>query len=135
MTPDNTFITSLSQQIVAVVLPLLASTLVALVVLGLKKLGLSIDADKQAQLEYVAKQAVLKVEEQVSARVAGAVDASLGPITSKLNMAVVDVIAKLPRVSKQEAEDAIHAALPQLGLGAAAGAAALGKALRTPDGQ
>lgn len=133
MTPDTSFLGHISQQLVDILLPILASALVALAVMALKKLGISISADNEAKLQYTAKQAVLKVEEVVAAKVASSVDKYAAPVTDKLTMAVATVMTKLPNVTHEEAVDAIHAALPQLGLGAAAGVECLGKAMQTPN--
>jgi len=135
MTPDttHTFLGQLSTQLVQIILPILASALVALVVMALKKLGISISADNQAKLDYTAKQAVLKMQEVAASKLQQGLERIPG--AQKLELATADVLAKLPNVTQAEAVDAIHAALPQLGLGAAAGITALGKALQTPKVQ
>lgn len=107
----------------------LAAALVGLVVQLLRKMGIALDAERQAQLEYTAKQAVLRVEEQAAAYVKTHAVKMLPK--DKLEKAVADVLTKIPRVSQAEAEDIVQAVLPQLGIGAAAGAVKLGEALRT----
>lgn len=109
----------------------LAGALVALVIQILRKIGITLDADKQAQLEYFAKQAVLRVEEYAATyakkKLVGLTE------SQKFSMAVTDLIEKVPRVDRVEAERIVTAVLPQLGIGAAAGVTHLGNALRTPE--
>ncbi len=107
----------------------LAAALTALVVQAFRKLGLSLDADRQAQVEYYAKQAVLKVEEEAAAYAKShmkKIDPGI-----KMRRAVVALIAKVPRINTDEAGEILEAVLPQVGIGAAAGARRLGEALRT----
>jgi hypothetical protein len=115
-------------QVVQYLGAILAAALVAVVVQVFRKLGFSLDAERQAQLEYYAKQAVLKVEEE-AANYAKTHTVKLDPET-KLRRAISAVVAKLPRVDEAEAAAVVKAALPQVGLGAAA--VRLGEALRTP---
>ena len=127
----ETVASQIAHAITNAALAVLVPLLVMLVIRALKKVGISLDADKQAQLEYVAKQAALKIEEVAANRLAAQLS-KMTP-TQKLQSAVASVLDKLPNVSPREAEDAIHAALPQIGAGAAAGAVALGKAMRTRE--
>jgi hypothetical protein len=111
---------------------LLATALVAVLIKLFQRFGIALDQERREQLEGVARQAVARAEEwaaaQAKERLAGKI-----PGSAKFERAVVDVIDRIPRVTRDEAEAVVTAALPQMGLGAAAGAAALGKALRTKD--
>jgi hypothetical protein len=127
----DTFANQIAHAITNVAIAVLVPLLVMLAVKALKKLGISLDAEKQAQLEYVAKQAALKVEEVAANRIAAGLS-KMSP-TAKLRDAIGTVIDKLPNVSAKEAEDAIHAALPQIGAGASAGITVLGKAMQTRE--
>lgn len=104
---------------------LLIGLLLPLIWQLLKRVGISIDLDKQQQIEAAARQAVLRVEENAAAHVKQKVRTWTG--TEKLNAAVADVIDRLPHVDRTEAERIVQAVLPGLGLGATE----LGKALRT----
>lgn len=105
---------------------LLATALIALAVQALKKIGITLDVERQQQLEAAARQAVLRVEEAAAAAIKRKLPAWTS--TDKLEHAVTDVITRVPRVDENEARAIVQAVLPGLGLGATA----LGKALRTP---
>ena len=107
---------------------LLAGVLVALVLRALKKMGIELDVQKQQQLEGVARAAVLRVEEVAKAQARKQVGQWTG--AQKLQAAVTEVVDRLPRVDRAEAERIVHAVLPTVGIGAAA-AVELGKALQT----
>jgi len=107
-----------------------AAALTALMVKLLQKLGLSLDADRTAQVEYYAQQAAKFAEEQAAAYAKKhLVNMEAG---QKLQIATAKLLSKVPRIDVHEAQDVIIAALPGLRLGAAAGAQKLGEALRTP---
>jgi hypothetical protein len=108
----------------------LGMALTALVVLLLKKVGLSVDADRTAKIEYYAQQAATFAEEQAAAYAKKhLVKMEAG---QKLQIATAKLLSKVPGVNANEAQDVIIAALPGLRLGAAAGGQKLGEALRTP---
>ncbi len=120
----------LIQQALGYLGTVLATLCVALATLVLRKIGISLDADRQAQLEYVVKQEVLRQEELAAERLK-----KTGIVTSgaeKLRSALEAVTDRLPRVDRDEAAAIVQAVLPQLGIGAAAGLRELGKALKTP---
>lgn len=121
----------LIQQVISYLGAALAAALVALAVQLLRKMGFSLDAERHAQLETVVRQAVLKAEEQAAAYAKAHVSKMLP--ADKMRLAVAHVLAKLPRVSEAEAADIVQAVLPQMGIGAAAGAQKLGEALRSRD--
>lgn len=82
------------------------------------RFGLQLDAARDQQIEYAVRQAVMKAEELVAARLAAGL-----PVQSaqaKLELALTDLLDRIPGLSRERAIDLIHAALPQLGLGSAA---------------
>jgi iron-sulfur cluster repair protein YtfE (RIC family) len=105
------------QHVIQVAGVALAGLLTAVLVRLFKKFGIDLDAQKQAQLEYYAKQAVLRVEE-LAAQQLRKYQQSLTS-EAKLSKAVSDVVEHVPRATREQAADAVHAALPQVGLGAA----------------
>lgn len=109
---------------------IVAAALVAVLVKLFQRFGIALDQERQDQLTRVAQQAVARAEEWAAAQVKAKVKGKI-PGAEKFERAVADVIARVPRVSREEAEAIVTAALPQMGLGAAAGARELGKALRT----
>jgi hypothetical protein len=120
----------LIDQTVQMIGAMLAAALVAVLVKLFQRFGIALDQERQDQLERVARQAVARAEEWAAAQVKAKVSKKI-PGSEKFERAVVDVLERIPRVSREEAEAIVTAALPQMGMGAAAGAAALGKALRT----
>jgi hypothetical protein len=120
----------LIDQTVQMIGAMLAAALVAVLVKLFQRFGIALDAERQDQLEHVARQAVARAEEWAAAQVKAKVAKKI-PGSEKFERAVVDVLERIPRVSREEAEAIVTAALPQMGMGAAAGAVALGKALRT----
>lgn len=108
---------------------LLTPLALAVLYRGLAKLGLQLDAEKQGKLEAAVRVAVSEAEEWASRQVKARVTVTPG---DKLERALGTVLAKVPNVDPDEALTIIHAMLPQMGLGAAAGARALGEAVRTP---
>jgi hypothetical protein len=122
----------LIDQTVQMVGAMLAAALVAVLVKLFQRFGIALDQERQDQLQSVARQAVARAEEWGATQLKGLAKRKLPALgAEKFERAVTDVVARIPRVSREEAEAVVQAALPQMGLGAAAGAAALGKALRT----
>lgn len=113
-------------EVVKVVGTLLAGLIAALVIQGLRKLGLSIDADRAAKIEYFAQQAVLTVEEKAAAYLKQQA-AAMKP-EQKLHEAMVVLMQRFPKLSAEDAQRIVTAALPKVGLGAA-----MGKAPGTPQ--
>jgi hypothetical protein len=124
---------ALLDQVIQLLGAILAAALTALVVQGLRKLGIALDAEKTAKVEYYAHQAALYAEERAKAYAKERL-VKMAP-AAVLQTAVERLLVKVPNIDRDEAAAIITAALPQIGLGAAAGAAELGKALRTPKGQ
>lgn len=75
-----------------------------------RKYGYQVSAERHAQLEAIARQAILVVEEKASAIVKARLDA-MSP-GEKLSGAIELVVAKVPGVSRDEAAEIIHAQLP-----------------------
>lgn len=107
----------------------LTGALVALAVKLLQRFGIALDVERQQQLESMARQAVARVEEIAAQHAKAQVREWTGP--EKLSAAVTDIVEQLPRVDREEAKAIVQAVLPSMGIGAAAGATELGKALRT----
>lgn len=116
----------MTEAISAIVWPVLGAVLTAsagviapiavkLLLAQLKKIHITVSAERQGQLEYLAKQAVLRTAELAAnkKKVTGVVTS--GP--DMLQIATVDIMAKSDATPK-EAADTIHAVLPQVGLGA-----------------
>jgi len=108
---------------------LLTPLALAVLYKGFAKLGLQIDAEKQGKIEAAVRIAVAEAEEWASRQIKARI--KVNP-RDKFERALETVIVKLPNVDPNEATTIIHAMLPQMGLGAAAGARALGEAVRTP---
>lgn len=123
----------MEQQIIEAVAGLIASGIAAAAIKVLLLLAarfkFQISASEAAQLEAEAKKAILLAEEWAANKYGAnsAVDSG----EAKLEKAVASIVAKIPNVSEQEAADAVHTALPQMGLGALAGAAKLIQAAQT----
>jgi len=81
-----------------------------------RKLGLSINADQEAQLKYFAQQGAKKMEELAAAKLKER-GVRMSP-SEQMDGAVSAVLANLPRVTVDKAISAITAALPELGIGA-----------------
>lgn len=92
----------------------------------LQRVGLQVTAEKQAQLNQIALLVASEVEEWAAAKLKGNLQVTSG---DKLERAVAQVLDKVPGITEAEAKAAIRAALPQIGLGAAAGLKELGKGL------
>jgi hypothetical protein len=88
----------------------LAAALVALVTQGLRKLGLSITMDQQAQLERTVRLGVGYAEEQARAHLAQTNDRLPG--TSKQLMAASFVMEALPHSDETAVHQLIQAVLP-----------------------
>lgn len=107
----------------------LVSAVIWLVQRLLARMGVELDIKRQQQLESMARQAVAQVEEIAAQHAKAQVREWTGP--EKLSAAVATIVEKLPRVDHEEAKAIVQAVLPSMGIGAAAGATELGKALRT----
>ncbi|OFW05634.1 MAG: hypothetical protein A3H96_11275 [Acidobacteria bacterium RIFCSPLOWO2_02_FULL_67_36] len=95
--------------------PILATLLTALAYKALKRAGLDLDAEKQAKLEYLARQAILRAEEWGANQLKTHLPATSG---QKLQRAVTDLLDKVPGISDVEAAALVHAELPKVALGA-----------------
>lgn len=108
----------------------LASLLTAIATQVLRRLNLQLTAQRQAEIEHVVGLAITRVEEfgaNYLRRHGFALDAS-----QKLQMAVTEIVGKIPRIDRAEAEAIVHALLPAMGLGATAALGKLTAGLATP---
>jgi hypothetical protein len=110
-----------------VLAPVLVAALLGVVVQIFRRLGLSISAEHQGRAEKVVTDLILKYEEKAAA----AAKAGVQPAITKLEGVVADALKKLPNMSREEIDDIVHAKLPQVGVGAAAVAAATFRAVAT----
>lgn len=108
----------------------LAAAAVAVLIKLLQKFGLQVDEAREAKLRSAAYDAVQRVEEKAAALIKSKARKVI-PSAEKMELAVAHVVAKIPNVTEAEAREVVEATLPQVGLGAAAGVKALGKAVRT----
>lgn len=106
---------SLIDQVLGSLAAVLVSVLVALAVKVLKKVGLSLEADEQAKLEYFAAQGINKAKEMAAVKLKSAVTLSSA---EKKAIALDHVLANVPDVTPSVAGAVITATLPQLGEGA-----------------
>lgn len=120
---------TLVQSVLEVVAGICATALAAVLVQWLRKLGLQIEAQQQGRIEHYAAQAILYVEEKAAKQLKGKIPM---PSEEKLSEATERLMAKVPGISLKEAEDIVHAVLPQLKGTGATFAAELGKAIRQP---
>lgn len=99
--------------VLGILLAGVATALVAWLVQLARAKGFEISADQQAQLEYYAKQAALKVEELAKAK--------LMPDngSAKLDAAIRHVVNNVPNVTVDQARSTVLAVLPTIpGVGA-----------------
>lgn len=120
-------------EVVKIIGAALGTALIGLLVQLARKYGFDISAAKHAQLESVAQQAILMVEEKAAA----AVKAQVGKVNpaEKLNAAVSIVLERMPGVSREEAADIIHAKLPEVRAATASFATAVLQNATNRDGQ
>lgn len=109
-------IEQLIDPIVAALGVLLAGAVVTLGTRLFQKLGIELDIKREQQLESVARAAVLRVEEIAKAQARKHLADWSG--SQKLQAAVTEVVDRLPRVDRDEAERIVHAVLPTMGMGA-----------------
>lgn len=115
---QNDLLTEVINTVLGIATPILTVLLTAFLVKALQKVGLNVDADKTAKLEYFATQAILRAEEWGAARI----KANAGTMTAamKLEKALTDLTDKVPGITREEASALVHATLPKVNLGAAA---------------
>jgi hypothetical protein len=115
-------------------LTLLVPFVAAVLVRVFQKVGVSLNEERRAHLESALLRGALWAEEWAERK--RKETGEKVPGSEKMRKAIEKglsfVVGKIPRIDHQEAADIINAGLPQIGAGAAASAAALGKALRTP---
>jgi hypothetical protein len=116
----NEFLEPLIANVVGIAGAALVPVLVGLVVQLLRRVNLQLDAERQERVRAIVRKVVLKIEE-IAAR---ELREGLRRWTSeeKLAMATSEVIDELKgKVTAAAAQQAIHAELPTLGIGAAVG--------------
>ena len=108
--------TELIKTALAIATPVLVSLVSAILYKALQRVGLDVDANRKAKVEYYVREAILRAEEWAAQHV----KANMGQTTAamKLDRALTDVVDKVPGITKQEAADLIHATLPKVSLGA-----------------
>jgi hypothetical protein len=106
------------EQLLTLLATALTGVLVALAVKALKKVGISLEAEQQAKLEYYAAQGINMAKEEAARRVKAGLD-RLTP-QQKEQMAVDHVMDNVPKADPIKVSDTVLATLPQLGEGAAA---------------
>lgn len=97
---------------------------VPLMVQLLRRAGIQVSVEKQAQINSVALLISAEVEEWAAAKIKANLPVNSG---DKLERAIEGMLKKIPGLTEAEAKAAISAALPQIGLGAAAALKELGK--------
>lgn len=108
--------TEVVKLVFAIVAPVLATLVTALLVRLFKKVGLQLDAERQAKLEKITHDAILRAEEVAATRLRAQL-----PVTAKdkLETAIADILDRVPGVTADEAAALVHQQLPRVGLGAA----------------
>jgi len=91
---------------------ILAAALVALVVQGLRKLGVTLTTDKQHLLETIVKQGVSYAEEEAKNYLTK--QGQKMESTLKQKMAIDYVISKLPKTSRDDVAQVIQAVMPMV---------------------
>ena len=100
---------------ITISVPLIAGLLVALLVKGLKRVSISLNAAAQDRLRRIAEDAVMYVEEWAADRIKRHIPTSSG---EKLNNAVTTILDRVPGVSEEEARKIVKATLANLQMGA-----------------
>lgn len=98
----------------AIVAPILSALLVALAAKALQKIGLSLDAEKTAKLEYLATRLVAQTEEWANARLKAGIPTTA---SDKAKQYLVYAASKLPGVSADEATALAQQTLGRLRMG------------------
>lgn len=101
-------------QILTALAPVIAATIVAILVQFLRKLNLDLGAEQQAKVEKIVHDGVFLAQEKV----ARAAKMHMAPVGTKLGIAVEHVLEKMPGITSDEAKELVHQELPKLGLGA-----------------
>lgn len=117
--------------IVAVLAVPLGGYLVALARRAAARFNVQLTVEREEQLRSVAAAAVAKVMEYSRQQIRRTGEGL--PSGVKLTTAIASVLEKLPNVSREEAEAAIHSTLPYVRQAIEEGGNALGGAIRTPE--
>lgn len=110
-------VTEVVRLVFAIVAPVLSGLLVALAAKWFQKMGISLDAEKQAKLEHLAAGLVARTEEWASSRIKAGM-----PVTAREKAEYYLTIAAdaLPGVSPDEAHALAQQTLGRLRLGTTA---------------
>ena len=101
----------------AIIAPILSALLVALAAKGLQKIGISLDAEKQAKLEHLVAALVAQTEEWASSRIKAGIPVTAADKASYYLQLAAD---KIPGVSTDEAHALAQTILGRLRLGTTA---------------
>lgn len=89
------------------------------------KAGISLSAQKQALIDSTVQDLILRIEEEAAARIrAGLPRIAAG---EKFELVLVDLVDKIPGLSREDAERIILSNLPKIGVGALANQVKEGK--------
>jgi len=89
------------------------------------KAGISLSAQKQALLDSTVQDLILRIEEESAARIRAGLPRIPGG--EKFEQVLIDVVDKIPGLSRTDAEQIIQANLPKIGVGALANQVKAGK--------
>lgn len=120
-------------EIILVIAGVLSTQIAAILYRVFKKLGISLSAEKRAEIElYIADQ-IRAIAETQAAIHKGKLKGQLLSAEEKLYAVTAATLQKFPQVSPREAEMITQATLGRLKEGALVGAVHLGEAVRTPE--
>jgi type II secretory pathway pseudopilin PulG len=121
----------LAAGVLATLLSALAAIAVPMAVQYIRKLGLQISAEQEAQIRSTAEGAVLRAEEIIEAQIKTHGTPIVRSGADKLEIAATAIMEKVPGVTKPEAEGLAKEAVARVGLGATDLAGKLAAASRT----
>lgn len=121
----------LAAGVLATLLSALVAIAVPMAVQYIRKLGLQISAEQEAQVRSTAEGAVLRAEEIIESQIKSHGTPIVRSGADKLEIAATAIMEKLPGVTKPEAEDLAKEAVARVGLGATDLAGKLAAASRT----
>lgn len=101
----------------AIIAPILSALIAALAVQGLRKLGISLDAEKQAKLEHLVAALVAQTEEWASSRIKAGITTTAADKAQYYLQLAAD---KIPGVSADEAHALAQTILGRVRLGTTA---------------
>lgn len=108
----------LAAGVLATLLSALAAIAVPIAVQYIRKLGLQISAEQEAQIRTTAEGAVLRAEEIIEAQIKTHGTPIVRSGADKLEIAATAIMEKVPGVTRPEAEAIATEAVARVGLGA-----------------